>query len=78
MDSVESSRTLVNEEVINKYFHQLEKHLLKINQPQIIFNYNETNITDNPGAKLVIIHQGHNMVERVMYHSKSSISMFAE
>ena len=53
MDNVKSSRALVNEEVINKYFHHLENSLEDI--PTInIFNYDETNITDNPGAKLLI------------------------
>ena len=43
-----------------------------------MFNYNETNITDDPGAKLVMTGQGRNRVERIMHHSKSSISaMFA-
>ena len=55
MDNVKSSRALVNEEVINKYFDHLENSLEDI--PTInIFNYDETNITDDPGAKLVITH----------------------
>ena len=55
MDNVKSSRALVNEEVINKYFDHLENSLEVI--PTInIFNYDETNITDDPGAKLVITH----------------------
>ena len=77
MDNVKSSRALVNEEVINKYFDHLENSLEDI--PTInIFNYDETNITDDPGAKLVITHWGCNRVEKVTNHSKSSISiMFA-
>ena len=55
MDNVKSSRALVNEEVINKYFDHLENSLEDI--PTInVFNYDETNITDDPGAKLVITH----------------------
>ena len=77
MDNVKSSRTLVTEEVINKYFDHLRNSVKDI--PALnIFNYNETNITDDPGAKLVITRQGRNRVEIIMHHSKSSISvMFA-
>ena len=76
-DNVKSSRALVTEEVINKYFDHLENSIKDIPASNI-FNYDETNITDNPGAKLVITRRGRNRVERIMHHSKSSISvMFA-
>ena len=43
--------------------------------PSNIFNYDETNITDNPGSKLVITIRGRNRVERKVHHSKSLISI---
>ena len=43
-----------------------------------IFNYDETNVTDDPGSKLVITRCGKNHIEQKVHHSKSSISiMFA-
>lgn len=38
-----------------------------------IFNYNETNILDDPGTKLVITCQECNRVEKVMHHSYTSL-----
>ena len=64
MDNVKLSRAVVNEEVINKYFNHLESSIKDIPATNI-FNYNETNITDDPGAKLNITCQGRNWVERV-------------
>ena len=43
-----------------------------------LFNYDETNITDDPGPKQVITRCGRNRVECKVHHSKSSASvMFA-
>ena len=43
-----------------------------------MFNYDETNVTDDPGSKQVITCCGRNRVERKVHHSKSSVSvMFA-
>ena len=40
-----------------------------------IYNYNETNISHDPGAKLVITRRGRNCIERKTQHSKSSVSV---
>ena len=52
-DDVKAARAEVNHEVINNYFDNLEEWIKDV-PPENIFNYVETNITDNPGAKLVI------------------------
>ena len=52
-DNVKAARAEVNHEVINNYFDNLEEWIKDV-PPENIFNYVETNITDNPGAKLVI------------------------
>ena len=47
--------------------------------PSNIYNYDETNISDDPKAKLIITKRGRNRIERKTQHSKSSVSaMFAE
>lgn len=46
--------------------------------PQNILNYNESNLTDDPGARKCIFRRGVKYPERVMNSSKSAISiMFA-
>ena len=77
-DNVKSNRALVNSDVINSYFDNLEVELRGI-PPENIFNYDEMNITDDPGSKSVIVKRGHgHRVERKLDHSKQSTSvMFA-
>ena len=63
--------------MINKYFDHLQNSVKDILATNIC-NYDEANITDDTGAKIVITRRGRNRVERVVHHSKSSISvMFA-
>ena len=76
-DNVKAARAEVNHEVINNYFHNLEEWIKDI-PPENIYNYDETNITDDPGAKLVITQRGKKQIERKIQHSKSSVRvMFA-
>ena len=57
-DNGKHSRAVVNEETLNKYFDNLYLELKDI-PPENIYNYDETNITDNPGSKSVIVRRGH-------------------
>ncbi|XP_065653068.1 uncharacterized protein LOC136080380 [Hydra vulgaris] len=77
-DNVKHSWALVNEETLNRYFNNLYQELKDI-PPENIYNYDETNITDNPGSKAVIVRRGHgHRVENKQEHSKQSTSiMFA-
>ena len=43
--------------------------------PNSLFNYDETNVTDDPGVKNVIVRRGIRRVERKPEHSKQSISV---
>ena len=76
--NVKINRAEVSPEVINTYFDHLDE-ALKDHQgtifPANIYNYNETNITDNPGAKKVLVRRGRRRVERKAEHSKQAISM---
>ena len=51
-DNVKAAHAEVNAEVINNYFDCLEETLNNI-PPSNIFNYEETNVTDDPGAEMV-------------------------
>ena len=73
-DNVKSVRVEVNGEVIEEYFDSLEESLQDV-EPQNIYNYDETNLTDDPGAKKVITRRGRKRIERKIDHSKSSTSL---
>ena len=76
-DNVKASRAEVNEDVINSYFQHLQDSLKDVPSSKL-FNYDGTNVTEDPGSKQVITRRGRNRVERKVHHSKSSVSvMFA-
>ena len=76
-DNVKAARADVNEEIISNYFNQLESSLDGIPASHI-FSYDETNITNDPGAKHVVVRRGRKRFKRKTQHSKSLISvMFA-
>ena len=52
-DNVKSSRPEVNEHVSSECFDNIENETKNIPLSNV-FNYDETNITDNPNSKLVI------------------------
>ena len=54
---------------MNNYFDSLQKWLDGI-APDNIFNYDKTNITDDPGSKTVIVRRG-----KKLHHSKLSASV---
>ena len=60
-DNVKAARAEVNEE-INNYFNQLESALDGIPASHI-FNYDETNITDDHSAKHVVVRRGRKRVK---------------
>ena len=61
-------------DAINQYFDNLNQTLDGI-PPENIFNHDETNITDDPGAKKVVVQNGYNRVEQKIEHSKQPISL---
>ena len=63
----------MSEDVTNDYFNHLEE-TLKYVPASNLFNYDETNVTDDSGSKQVITHCGRNRVERKVHHSVISIN----
>ena len=53
-DNVKATRAEVNAEVINNYFDRLEETLNNIPPPNI-FNYDETNVTDNKCSEIQVV-----------------------
>ena len=71
------SRAAVNEESVNDYFDELTVTIKDV-EPSMIINYDETNVTDDPGQKKVVVRRGTRHPERIIDSSKSSTSvMFA-
>ena len=57
------------------YLPSLSEELIDI-LPENIYNYDETNMTDDSGAKTDIVKRGHaRQVERKLEHSKQSTSI---
>ena len=59
VDNVKAARAEISEEIISTYFDNLEQSLNEI-PPENIFNYDETNVTNDPGSKTVIVRRGQN------------------
>lgn len=75
--NISRKRAAVSCESVSNYFDNLETSLADI-PPENILNYDETNLTDDPRAKLMLFRKGAKHAERVMNSSKSSVSiMFA-
>lgn len=73
-DNVKRSRAQITPDLLKMYFDNLEYELKDI-PPTNIFNYDETNIKDDPGSKTVVVPRGLRRVERVIEHSKQSTSI---
>lgn len=72
--NIKRARAAISPQVINAYFDKLEKELVNI-PPCNIINYDETNLSDDPGRKKVITRRGCKYPERVMNSTKSSTSV---
>ena len=73
-DNVKPARAEIDAASVNMYFDELERSVVGI-PPQNIFNYDETNVTDNPGSQTVVGRQGLKRIERKIHHSKCAISI---
>ena len=73
-DNVKRSRAEITPDLLKSYFHNLENELKDIPAANI-FNYDETNLSDDPGSKTVIVPRGLRRVERIVEHSKQSTSV---
>lgn len=75
--NIKEVRAKKTEEEFAEYFENLARSIEGV-PPENILNFDETNLTDNPGAKKCIFRRGIKYAERVMNTSKSAISiMFA-
>lgn len=61
-------------DTIKEYFIELAKSLNGVSAYNIL-NYDETNLTDDPGWKKILIKRGCKYSERVLHHTKASVSI---
>jgi hypothetical protein len=73
-DNVKPARAEISAQAVDEYFSELE-HTLQGIDPGSLYNYDETNVSDDPGAKRIICRRGLKRVERKMEHTKSCISL---
>lgn len=59
---------------INEYFDHLEQSLEGIN-PDNLLNFDETNMSDDPGQCIVIVRRNKKRALKIMVNSKSSTSV---
>lgn len=72
--NIKRSRASITPNTINAYFDELTKELEGVPVENIV-NYDETNLTDDPGRRKVITRRGTKYPERVMNSSKASTSV---
>ncbi|XP_063226845.1 uncharacterized protein LOC134533299 [Bacillus rossius redtenbacheri] len=72
--NIKRDRAGVDKETLLKYFLNLEKSVEGI-PPENMWNYDESNLTDDPGSRKVLSRRGMKHVEQVMDSSKTSTSV---
>jgi hypothetical protein len=72
--NISKKRAQVGEENINEYFNHLESELENVPNENV-WNYDETNLTDDQGQKRVITKRGSKYPERIMNATKSAVSL---
>ena len=73
-DNVRSSRLQISTDAMELYFQNLSETLQGIPERNI-FNYDETNVTDDPSRKKCVVRRGLARIEQKAEHSKQSISI---
>lgn len=76
-ENIKRARADLSIEVLQRYFNNLQVTLEGV-PPENILNYDESNLTDDPGKQRVFVRRGSKRASRILDSSKSSISvMFA-
>ncbi|KAJ8721086.1 hypothetical protein PYW08_006551 [Mythimna loreyi] len=72
--NIKRSRAAIDRETITAYIENL-KEVVRDIPPENLWNFDETNLSDNPGQKKVIAKRGAKYPELISNTSKSSISI---
>ena len=74
VDNVKPRRAEVDADAIISFFDEWETSAGTV-PPENLYNYDETNVCDDPGAKTVVCKRGLKRIERKIEHSKSCVSL---
>lgn len=72
--NIKRVRAAVNEEVVHSYFEHLKGEIDGI-PPEFIYNYDETNLVDDPGKKKVLTKRGSKYPEAIKNSTKAAFSI---
>ena len=72
--NISKKRARVDQQIINEYFIELANTLNGV-PPENIINYDETNLTDDPGRRRMICKRGARYPERIINGTKASTSL---
>ncbi|KAJ8945538.1 hypothetical protein NQ318_020383 [Aromia moschata] len=72
--NISHARAATDEETVNNFFNNLEEELRDI-PPSNIWNYDETNLVDDPGKPKIITKRGTKYPERIRNASKACTSI---
>lgn len=72
--NIKRKRAAVSKSNLETYFDNIKEELTGIPAANI-WNYDETNLSDDPGKKKCIMRRGHKYPERVVNHSKVAYSI---
>lgn len=73
-ENIKRNRAQVSREAITSYFQNLETSLQGV-PPEAIINYDESNLSDDPGRSKVLVRRGSKHPERCLDTSKMSTSI---
>lgn len=72
--NIKKTRAAIMPETFTKFINNLKEELINV-PPENIWNFDETNVTDDPGARKCIVKRGTKYPVNIMNSSKSSISI---
>lgn len=72
--NIKRVRAAVNEETIRSYFNHLKMEIEGV-PPDMIYNYDETNLVDDPGKKKVLTKRGTKYPEAIKNSTKAAFSL---
>ena len=71
---IKRSRAALSREQVKEFIENYTRVAADV-PPSNVFNYDETNLTEDPGAKKALYRRGVKYAEKVSNHSKSSLSV---
>lgn len=72
--NIKRARAAVGEEELKKYFANLSTEMTDVS-PDKIYNYDETNLVDDPGKKKILTKRGCKYPEAIKNATKASVSL---